>query len=119
MVARLILKAAVEYVIDEIAEQLGKLAMAEAIQAAIETMSNLTVNEGQDSAFEIHVKPAFLQINPDPEKCFPEKVYWTIPGDTLEFMGGIVSEGVAIVEEALVAVKAAIEAVDAATDIFL
>lgn len=86
-------------------EQYQEARIAASIGEAIDAMSKEPVNAGQEAIFQDYVEPAFLEINTNPEECNPEQVYDEIPGDYMEFMGGIVDLGVDIVNQALYEVR--------------
>jgi hypothetical protein len=96
--------------IDQIAdfaiEQYEEAKIANAIGDAISSMSGLPVNAGQEAIFQDYIEPAFLSISTDPDNCNPEQVYGDIPGEYLDFMGGIVEEGIDIINQALEEIQA-------------
>jgi hypothetical protein len=86
-------------------EFLKQIIIEEAIIEAIITMSNEPANPGQEAAFVKYVIPAFESIDTDPDSADPEIVYSEIPGEYLEFMGGIVDLGVEIIRTALESIE--------------
>lgn len=68
------------------------------IDAAIDQMTTLPKNEGQETIFTEYVVPAFEQLKGKGDDTNPEDVYQTIPRDYIPFIGEIVETGIRIVQ---------------------
>lgn len=91
----------IDTIADFAIDQYQEAKIAGAIGEAISAMSGEPVNAGQEAIFQDYIEPAFLSISTNPNSCNPEQVYDEIPGEYLEFVGGIVDLGVDIINQAL------------------